>query len=329
MIVLAYPLLLLLLGLPLVFYYILPAIKGLHGDALKLPFIADLKRISIISGGLWNSATISGFSKRFWIVYFLWVLLCLAISRPQFVGEPQLLQRDSRDIMLVLDISTSMLEPDFSYMGKRITRLEAVKNVVSEFTDKRADDRIGLILFGTRAYLQAPLTFDKSSVKNILWSMQAGMAGDSTSIGDALALALKNLRLADDKQEKVIILLTDGESNDGSISVNQAIKMAADEKIKTYTIGVGSANNFFKMLSLSAPGVDEQALNALAQMTQGQYFRAENTSDLQKIYRLIDQLEPSQKDERYIRETTELYYIPLLVAIFISLVLAYALKEKR
>lgn len=329
MITFFYPLALLSLILPFVFYFLTPAIKGLHGDALKVPFIADLRRISIISGGLWSSATISGFSKRFWFVYFLWTLLCLAAARPQLVGEPQLIKRDSRDIMLVLDISTSMLEPDFSYMGKRITRLDAVKNVVSEFADKRVDDRIGLILFGTRAYLQSPLTFDKASVKNILWSMQAGMAGDSTSIGDALALALKNLRLTDDKQEKVIILLTDGESNDGSISLNQAIKMAADEGIKTYTIGVGTTNELFRMLSLSTPGVDEQALNALADITNGQYFRAESTSDLQKIYQLIDKLEPRLQDERYIRETTELYYVPLLIAIIISLFLAYALREKK
>ena len=307
----------------------MPAIKGLHGDALKVPFISDLKRISIISGGLWSSATISRFSKQFWIVYFLWALLCVAAARPQFIGDPKIIQKDSRDIMLVLDISTSMLEPDFSYMGNRITRLDAVKKVVSEFADKRADDRLGLILFGTRAYLQSPLTYDKASVKNILWSMQAGMAGDSTSIGDALALALKNLRLSDDKQEKVIILLTDGESNDGRIPLNQAIKLAADEGIKIYTIGVGSTNEFFRMLSLSNPGVDEQALSALSDITKGQYFRAESTSDLQKIYQLIDKLEPNQKDDRYIRDTTELYYIPLLIAIISSLIFAYVLKEKR
>jgi Ca-activated chloride channel family protein len=140
---------------------------------------------------------------------------------------------------------------------------------------------------------------------------------------------LKNLRLTDDKQEKVIILLTDGESNDGSISLNQAIKMAADEGIKTYTIGVGTTNELFRMLSLSTPGVDEQALHALADITNGQYYRAENTSGLQKIYQLIDKLEPRLQDERYIRETTELYYIPLLIAIIISLFLAYALREKK
>lgn len=329
MIVFAYPAAFILLLLPFVFYWLMPAVKGLHGDALKVPFIADLKRISIASGGVWNSAASARavFSKRFVWLYLIWLLLCLAAARPQIVGEPVRLQNESRDIMLVLDISTSMLEPDFSYGGRRITRLDAVKKVVSDFAAKRANDRIGLILFGTRAYLQAPLTFDKASVKDILWSMQAGMAGDSTSIGDALALALKNLRQTPKEDEKVIILLTDGENNDGSLSLGQAIKLAADEGIKTYTIGVGSPNVFFRMLSLAAPGVDEQGLNLLAQATKGQYFRAESTADLQKVYQIIDTLEPSSGDERYIQETEELYYLPLLAAFAVSLILAFVLRR--
>lgn len=328
MITFAYPSLFALLGLPFVFYWLMPAVKGLHGDAVKVPFIADLKRISVAAGGIWNSTAAEGrISKKFWPVYLVWVLLCVAAARPQFVGEPLRLQNESRDIMLVLDISTSMLEPDFAYKGKRITRLDAVKQVVSQFADKRANDRLGLILFGTRAYLQAPLTFDKAGVKDILWSMKAGMAGDSTSIGDALALALKTLSAAPKKEEKVIILLTDGENNDGSLSLGQAVKMAADEGIKTYTIGVGSPNVFFKMLSLAAPGVDEQGLNLLAQATEGRYFRAESTGDLQKVYEVIDALEASSSDERYIQETTELYYIPLLAAFALAMAMVWLLRR--
>lgn len=330
MITIAYPYMLLLLFLPFVFYFVLPAIKGLHGEALKVPFIADLKRISIVSGSLWNvSIPTTSLSKRFWLVYFIWFLLTLAAIRPQLIGTPIRLQNESRDIMLVLDISTSMLEPDFLYNNRRITRLDAVKKVVSEFADKRANDRIGLILFGTRAYLQAPLTFDKAGVKNILWSMQAGMAGDSTSIGDALALALKTLRKKPKSEEKIIILLTDGENNDGSLSLGQAIKLAADEGIKTYTIGVGSPNVFFRMLSLASSGVDEQGLNLLAQITKGQYFRAEKTEDLQKIYNLIDKLETSVEDERYIQETTELYYVPLLAALAVSLLTVWLMRKEK
>lgn len=323
----AFPYAVFLVAVPLIYYYIMPPIKGLHGDALKVPFLNSLKKISISSGSIWNSQSLDKISSnKFWLVYLVWVLLCLAAMRPQIVGEPHRLQNESRDIMLVLDLSTSMLEPDFSYKGRRITRLDAVKNVVTEFADKRANDRIGLVLFGTRAYLQAPLTFDKAGVKQILASMQAGMAGESTSIGDALALALKNLVQDEQKNEKVIILLTDGENNDGSLSLAQAIKMAADEKIKNYTIGVGAPSAFFKMLSLSS-GIDEQGLKLLAEVTKGQYFKAESTADLQRVYQLIDQLEPSLNDERFVRDIKELYYIPLLGAFVLATGLIFLLRR--
>ncbi len=327
MIVFAYPLAFLLLVIPFIIYLLTPAVKGMHGEALKAPFIDDLKRISISAGSIWNaSASESKLSKRFWFLYLVWLFLTIACARPQLLGEPIRLKNEARDIMLVLDISTSMVEDDFSLYGRRITRLDAVKKVVSDFADKRANDRIGLILFGTRAYLQSPLTFDKASVKDILWSMKAGMAGDSTSIGDALGLALKKLREEKNKDNKIIILLTDGENNDGAISMGQAIKLASDENIKIYTIGVGAPNVFFKMISMSAPGVDEQAMKELAKLTKGQYFRAEDTAGLQKIYQIIDELEPTSQDQRYIQEATDLFYIPLLIAVVLSMLMFYLLR---
>lgn len=326
MIVCAYPIAFFLLLLPFFIYFLTPALKGMQGEALKVPFIDDLKRISVISGGIWNSTNSDNkLSKRFFVLYIIWFLLTLACARPQVVGEPVRLKNEARDIMLVLDISTSMLEDDFSLYGRRITRLDAVKNVVSDFVSQRANDRIGLILFGTRAYLQSPLTFDKASVKDILWSMKAGMAGDSTSIGDALGLALKNLR-ENKSKDKIIILLTDGENNDGSLSLGQAIKLASEEDIKVYTIGVGAPNVFFKAIAFSAPGVDETGMKELARLTEGQYFRAENTAGLQRIYQIIDELEPTSDDQRFIQETTELYYIPLLVACFIGMFVFYVLR---
>lgn len=327
MMVFAYPYAFLLLLLPFLVYKLLPRVKGMQGDALKVPFLDDLERISIASGGIWapKATTGNGISKPFLWMYLIWALLCVAAARPQIVGEPLRLQNNSRDIMLVLDISTSMLEPDFSFANRRITRLDAVKKVVSDFTTKRANDRLGLILFGTRAYLQAPLTYDKASLNDILWSMQAGMAGDSTSIGDALALALKNLK--DKSGDKVIILLTDGENNDGSLSLAQAIKLAKDEGIKTYTIGVGSPNIFFQMLALSPQTGDDKGLKELARQTKGQYFRAESTSDLQKVYDLIDKLEPTQGNENYIRETKDVFYLPLLGAVLVGLGLVFVMRR--
>lgn len=328
----AFPYAFLLILLPFVWRFLWPAAKGLHGDALKIPFIKDLEKISIKSGALWQmGASTEGYrlSKLFWWLFVIWVLLVIAVARPQWVGEPIRLKNESRDIMLVLDISTSMLEPDFAYNNRRIDRLSAVKKTASDFISKRANDRIGLILFGTRAYLQSPLTFDKKSVEEILWSMDAGMAGDSTSIGDALGLALKTLKDAPKGDNKVIILLTDGENNDGSLSMPQAVKLASEEGIKTYTIGVGSKNSFLGLFLGAVPGVDEKGLKALAQATAGQYFRAEDTSTLQQIYNYIDKLEAAPQENRFIRETTELYYIPLLAAIILSFILALVVRRAK
>lgn len=332
MIEFAFPYALFLLLLPWLVYYLLPPMKGMYGDALKVPFIADLKRISIKSGGIWKSSDNKNahFSLKFVWLYSVWILLCLAVARPQIAGEPRRIPNEGRDIMLVLDISTSMLETDFSYQGHRLTRLDAVKKTAADFVQKRASDRIGLILFGTRAYLQAPLTYDKAAVKDILYSMQAGMAGDSTSIGDALALALKNMRMTDRPDSQVIILLTDGENNDGSLSMGEAIKLAAQENIKVYTIGVGSPNLFFKMLTaVGLQGIDEGELRKLAETTKGQYFRAASAADLQKVYQMIDALEATTDEEKYVQELKEIYYIPLSAAWLLALIAAFVQRGKK
>ena len=326
----AYPLAFLLLFLPFVWRWVVPAVKGLHGDALRVPFINDLEKISIKSGAIWklgSACANKGYSRLFWVLYTIWTLLVIAVARPQWVGEPIRLPQDSRDIMLVLDISTSMLAKDFTYQGHRLDRLTAVKKTASDFIRKRSNDRVGLVLFGTRAYQQSPLTYDHKSIEDILWSMDAGMAGDSTSIGDALGLALKNIRQNKKSDNKIIILLTDGENNDGSLSLPQAIKLAADEGIKTYTIGVGAKSSFMGLFMGGATGVDERGLKALAAATNAQYFRAEDTSSLQNIYQAIDELEPSVNQDKFIRETKELYFIPLLAAIFLALVLSLILRR--
>ena len=330
----AWPLMFLLLPLPFIVRAVLPAVKGLYGDALRVPFLGDLEKISIKSGSLWNMGSSSNpaeYSKFFWLTFLVWLLLVTAAARPQKVGEPVRLPAESRDIMLVLDISNSMLEQDFTLGNYYIDRLTAVKKTAADFLKKRADDRVGLILFGTRAYLQAPLTYDKKSVQEIIALMDAGMAGTSTAIGDALGLALKNMRGTQDADNKIIILLTDGENNDGSLSLGQAIKLAQDEKIKIYTIGVGKPGGFFGSLmgiTLGGnSGLDEAGLKALAAATKGTYFRAEDTAGLQKIYDTIDKLNPRLNDDRFIQETSELFYIPLLAAVLLSMGLAAALRR--
>lgn len=329
----AYPAAFFLLIVPFIVRRFLPPVKGLHGDALYVPFWEE---IFTVNGKNKNSG-LSGASaknnKKIWILWAVWILSVAAAARPQWIGEPIKIKDYGRDIMLVLDISTSMREPDFVLNRRRIDRLTAVKLTAENFIKRRTNDRIGLVLFGTRAYLQSPITFDRQSVIDTIKTMDAGMAGNSTSIGDALGLALKNIRKGGDKGEKIIILLTDGENNDGSLSMAQAINLAYNEKIKIYTIGVGTKNAFVDSLfgisvSQSVGGVDEEGLKQLAEKTKGTYFRAEDTQQLQKIYNEIDKMEPSANEDQFTREVRDLFHIPLSLALMLSFV-ALFLKRKE
>ncbi len=318
MIIFAYPKLFLLLLLPLLFFVIVPPQKQQFGDALKIPFLNDLKAIKENASHSRFQITNKSFASflKFVYLFLIWSLLTIAVARPQLAGEPYRLNANNRDIMLVIDISTSMLNPDFSTQTRRIDRLSAVKAVVSAFIQKRTDDKIGLVLFGTRAYLQSPLTFDRKSVQEILLNTDAGMAGQSTSIGDALGLALKNLRKEKNKENKVIILLSDGESNDGALSMAQAINLAEKEGIKIYTVGVGAEANFINSLfGLRNNELDERSLKTLAQRTKGNYFRATDLNSLAEIYDRIDALEPEQTEGTFVQDKTDLFYIPLLSAL--------------
>ena len=303
-----------LLVLPFFFRLFMPRAKGMHGDALKIPFLKDIEIISAQSGRGWRSTSGRNafFSFSFFLLYLVWTLLTTALARPQWIGEPIRLPGLSRDILLVADISTSMTEPDF--------------------IRKRVDDRIGLILFGTRAYLQAPITYDKKSVEEILWSMDAGMAGNSTAIGDALGLALKTLRNSPNKDKKVIVLMTDGENNDGSLSIAQAVRLAKQENVKIYTIGVGSDNmtgmTLFGIQIGGSSGLDEESLAEIAEETKGTYFRAKDTKSLERIYEEIDRMETSHNDEQYIRETVERFYWPLAAAMAVAFLLLLYRRRK-
>ena len=316
-----------LLIIPILVFLLLPKVQGLHGSALRTPFLEDLKNIKCKVEKQYITLISSNiiFSLKFIYFFCLWGLLVCAAARPQYVGEPHHLKSENRDIMLVVDISTSMLQPDFSTNSQRIDRMSAVKAVVSTFIEKRTEDRVGLILFGTLAYLQSPLTFDKQAVKTILMDADPGMAGNSTSIGDALGLALKNLKNEKQKDNKIIILLTDGENNDGSLSMAQAINLAEKEGIKIYTIGVGggSASFMSSLFNLRDNELDEDSLKKLAKKTNGNYFRASDLNTLAKVYKHINELEPQNTESSVVQEINELFYIPLLIALCCLLILLF------
>lgn len=337
MIILCYPIALTLLILPIITYFVLPSFKGLHGDAISVPdeFLQAIEKISSKSEGGITSKVSAKFSNinKFIFLYLIWTLLVISVCRPQIVGDTIPTKREGREIMLVLDISNSMQQLDLGTRNNPIDRLSAVKYAAKEFISNRTNDKIGLILFATNAYLQVPLTYDKSSLITTIDNMTTGLAGNSTAIGDALGLALKTMRKTD-TSEKAIILLTDGENNDGSISIAEAIDMAEKEKIKIYTIGVGKDDALITSMlgfnfNLGNSGIDEKSLKEIAQKSQGQYFRARNAEDLINIYKSIDKLEPTINDDLIIKEVKDIYYIPLLIAFILSVTMLVWVKRVK
>lgn len=256
----------------------------------------------------------------------LWILLVAALARPQWLGEAIEIPETGRSLMLALDVSGSMETPDLDQQNSQRSRLAVVKDIASEFIENRQGDRIGLILFGSRAYLQTPLTFDRKTTQQLLGEALIGIAGRETAIGDAIGLAVKRLR--DTPNEKaVLILLTDGANTAGSISPKQAADLAAQTSIKIYTIGVGAnqmrVQGFFGPQTVNpSADLDEETLSYIAATTGGEYFRATNADALKKIYELLEELEPVTSGAKTVRPVIELYSWPLGAGWILSLLWA-------
>lgn len=318
--------LLAILPLPLLLRRWLPARSQEQQAALKVPFLDDL--------GSGESRMLS--SNQRWllrIAALAWVLLVFAATRPQWLGEPLELSVSGRDLMLAVDVSGSMHEQDFFIDKQRVDRLTAIKYVAGDFIQRRVGDRLGLILFGTQAYLHVPLTFDRITVQTLLNEAFIGITEDDpqTSIGDAIGLAIK--RLQDQKADsRVLILLTDGANTAGELTPIKAAEIAAQHQLKIYTIGIGADEMLVRSLFGTrrvnpSADLDEKTLTAIADATGGRYFRARNSEELAQIYAILDQLEPVEKDKQYFRPKSELYYWPLGLALILTAVLAiYRLK---
>ncbi|MEH6503611.1 MAG: VWA domain-containing protein [Cycloclasticus sp.] len=317
MIQFAWPWLLLISPLPLLIRWWLPAQSPAEQAALKVPFLDDFG----------PSASQGSVQQRQWpllLAVIAWLLLVLASSRPQWLGEPIEQAISGRDLMLAVDVSGSMSEKDFVLDGKTVDRLSATKRVASAFMDRRVGDRLGLILFGTTAYLQTPLTFDRKTVVTLLNEAFIGITDDepATSIGDAIGLAVKHLK-NEQANSRVLVLLTDGANTAGEITPLQAAQLAADNQLKIYTIGIGADEMIVRSLFGNrkvnpSRDLDEKTLTAIAEKTQGRYFRARNKEELDNIYALLDQLEPVEKDKQFYRPMSELYPWPLAVALTLA-----------
>ncbi len=316
MIHLDWPWILLAAPLPwLVARYLPPARP--HAAALFLPFAAQLENAA---------APIAPRAPRWRLLLYalVWALLLAAAARPQWLGEPQPVATSGRRLLVAVDTSGSMAAQD---MAGRKSRLQVVKDVGGDFIRRRHGDQVGLILFGTRPYLQAPLSTDLDTIAQFLKEASIGMAGPATALGDAIGQALKRLQAERDsdsaqqdaRRETVLVLLTDGSNTAGEMPPLPAARLAAAQRLRIYTIGVGGDED---------SDLDEDTLKAIAAETGGAYFRATDAAALQQVYELMDELEPASAQDKWVRPSDEWFAWPLALALLLS-VPTVALRETR
>ncbi len=327
-----WPWMFLLLPLPLLVYWFSRPTSINQSPALKVPFFNTLEQLSKQQ----QTATSAKVSPLLLLAFLAWIFLIMASAQPKWSGEAISIPVSGRDLMLAVDISGSMEQKDMFFANDAVDRLTAVKAVLLPFIQKRKGDRLGLILFGDRAYLQTPLTFDRKTIERMLLESFIGMAGQhATAIGDAIGLAVKRLKdlPASQSESRVLIVLTDGSNNAGLAPVTAA-RLAKQIGIKIYTIGFGAdemiVRSFFGRQRVNpSRDLDEKTLKEIAQSTGGQYFRARDTRELQKIYQTLDELEPVESDNLTYRPSKSLFYWPLSIALLLTLVLFLLRQSSR
>jgi Ca-activated chloride channel family protein len=305
---------LVILPLPLIIYFTFPRKATSESAALLVP-----NYLKVHSNGEKSQRKSS---SRLYLAGLIWCCLVVAAARPQWLGEPVSIPNEGRDLMIAVDLSGSMKQADMRINGREVNRLVMTKYVLKDFIERRVGDRLGLILFADTAYLQAPLTFDRETVKTLLDESVLGLVGERTAIGDAIGLAVKRF---DDKEEsnRVLILLTDGRNTAGNITPEQANELAIDKGITVYTIGLGAEiqevpSVFGRRTINPSQDLDEKLLLEIAKSTGGQYFRARDTQELESIYATLDKLEPIEGEGQMLRPLTALFYLPLLLALVLS-----------
>ncbi len=294
--------------------------------AIRAPFFNSWRELGETQGA---RADGGGLWRKF-LMWLLWLALLVAAARPMWIGEPVELPDSGRDLMLAVDISGSMRIEDMQIGNVVARRIDAVKQVASDFIEKRSGDRLGLILFGSNAYVQSPLSFDTSTVRRFLLESQIGFAGQETAIGDAIGLSVKRLRERP-AENRVLVLLTDGQDTASSLTPAEAATLAASLGIRIYTIGIGAdemttpglfGSSFGSRTVNPSAELDEEGLTLIAEKTGGRYFRARNPRELAGIYQILNQLEPVEHDTSTYRPQQSLSYLPLSIALLLSFLLA-------
>lgn len=316
MLAFAYPWLGLAVILPLVVHRLAPA-HTMQQAALRVPFLKTIA--SILGQTPQSGATITKGSRvQVATLWFCWILMVIALARPQWIEEPITKELPMRDLMLAVDLSGSMEAQDFNGANglsngvkpsEKISRLHAVKQVLHDFLKNRQGDRVGMIFFGSAAFLQVPFTEDLNACKQLLDEAQVRMAGPQTAFGDAIGLAIQHFEHSN-MDKKLLIVLTDGNDTASQLPPRKAAEIAAQNGITIYTIGVGDPK------SVGEEAFDEEELKAVAESANGEYFFAQDQQQLNDVYKKIDTLEPQQVQTQTHRPKTDLFHYPLILLMF-------------
>lgn len=309
----AWPWMLAVLPLPLLFIYLSQVLKSKIAKPVPVIRFPKLQQAATIFKQQ-KTGNQDWLNWRTILLAVAWICITICLMRPEFIEDIAFADNTGYDLMLAVDISPSMEIIDFKERGKPISRIAATKGVVANFVKQRTGDRIGLIVFGEHAYLTIPLTLDSKSVVNLLNNLMVGMAGDSTAIGDAIGIGVQSLRKRP-LSSRVLILLTDGEDKASHIPPLEAAKIAAQDHIKIYTIGVG--NN-----------LDDKLLKKIADVSGGTYSKVTSVDALQEVYAQIDRLEKSDAKQQVLLIRRPLYHIFLLIALG-CLAIIYIVNTRR
>lgn len=309
---LAYPWALALILLPLLMRRVPPYKES--RDSVRVPFFNKLLELSEERPETGAAILNRDLAQRV-LVGLTWLCLVLAAARPEWVGAPVEQEKSGRDLMVAVDLSGSMETRDFTLPdGTAVNRLQAVKYVLDDLARQRASDRLGLVVFGSAAYLQSPFTDDHLVWAQLLAETEIGMAGQSTVFGDAIGLAIKLFRESD-SSHRVLIMLTDGSDTGSTVPPVDAAKVAAADEIRIYTIAIGDP------ASVGEEALDMETIERVSQVTGGQSFQALDRAQLQQAYETIGELEPELYETISFRPRQSLHWLPLAFAM--SLYTAY------
>lgn len=315
MIEFTYPYLFLLFPLPLLLRRYLPFYRE-EKPAIRAPFFEDFSLKIDKTSSTVDYKSISSLS-RVVVLVLIWLLLVIGFARPQYIEEPLTKTIATRDLLLAVDLSTSMDTIDFkSESGETVDRLTAVKEVLAEFLEKREGDRVGLIVFGMAPFVQVSFTEDLEVCGVLLNEAQVGMAGPQTMIGDAIGLGITIFEQSD-LDDKVLILLTDGNDTGSKIPPEEAAKVASDKGIVIHTIAVGDPT------AAGEAKLDEASLRAISKITKGKYFWAGDRDELKDVYETLDKLDTREIESISYRPKQDLFYWPLAVIMLISLLYCF------